>query len=125
MGETELIRQWTSARWHIIVSQIAPTLLLAFTVWMLVDGLAETSLAVRIAATGILLASGIFGAAAQYGAATEGAGVVEALRALDAPGPVARRIIAMGQGVQIVRFVTPAIFVVVFVALGVALFITG
>jgi len=59
MTETDLIRQWTSAQWHIIVSQIAPTLLLAFTVWMLVDGLAETSLAVRIAATGILLASGI------------------------------------------------------------------
>ena len=123
MSETELIRQWTSARWHIIVSQIAPTLLLAFTVWMLVDGLAETSLAVRIAATGILLASGILGAAAQFASATEGAGVVEALRALDTPGPVARRIIAMGQGVQIVRFVTPAIFVVVFLALGVALFI--
>ena len=43
MSETDLIRQWNTTRRHIIVSQIAPTLLLAFTVWMLVDGLAETT----------------------------------------------------------------------------------
>ncbi|MFN3706755.1 hypothetical protein [Microcella sp.] len=122
MSETDLIRQWNTTRWHIIVSQIAPTLLLAFTVWMLVDGLAETSLAVRLAATGILLASGILGAAAQYAAATEGAGVVDGLRQLEAPSAVATRIVAMGWGVNVVRFVTPAVFIVVFVALVLALF---
>lgn len=125
MTESDLLRHWNTARWHIIASQLAPTLLLALTVWMLVDGLAETSLAVRIAATGILLASGILGAAAQYGAATEGAAVVTALRALENPSPVAQRVIALGQGVHIVRFVTPAIFVAVFVALVIALFVTG
>ncbi len=122
MSETDLIRQWNTTRWHIIVSQIAPTLLLAFTVWMLVDGLAETTLAVRVAATGILLASGILGAAAQYAAATEGAAVVQGLRAVEAPSPLATRIIAMGWGVNVVRFVTPTVFVVVFIALVLALF---
>lgn len=123
MTEQELIAQWTSARWHIIVSQIAPTLLLALTVWMLLEGLAGTPIWVRLAATGILLASGILGAATQYGAATEGAGVVAALQALDSPGPVAQRIIGMGAGVLIVRFVTPTIFALVFVALMVALYV--
>jgi hypothetical protein len=122
MTENELIRHWNTARWHIIASQLAPTLLLALTVWMLVDGLAGASLAVRVAATGILLASGILGAAAQYAAATEGGAIVAGLAALDAPSPLARRIIAMGNGVHVVRFVTPAIFIVVFIALVLALF---
>lgn len=77
----------------------------------------------RLAATGILLASGILGAAAQYGAATESTGVVAALKALDSPGPIAQRIIGMGAGVFIVRFVTPTIFALVFVALMVALYL--
>lgn len=123
MTEKELIALWTSARWHIIVSQLAPTLLLALTVWMLIEGLADTPVSVRLAATGILLASGILGAAAQYAAATEGAGVVDALKQLDSPGPVSQRIVAMGAGVLIVRFVTPTIFTLVFVALMVALFV--
>jgi hypothetical protein len=119
--ETQLIAHWNTARWHIIVSQLAPTFLLAVTVWMLVDGLAETELPVRLAAIGILLASGVLGAVAQFAAANEGAAVIEELRRLDAPSAIARRIIATGRGVDVVRFVSPAIFVLVFIALLVAL----
>lgn len=121
MTETQLIAHWNTARWHIIVSQLAPTFLLAVTVWMLVDGLAETALPVRLAAIGILLASGVLGAVAQFAAANEGAAVIEELRALDSPSAIARRIIATGRGVDVVRFVSPAIFVLVFIALLVAL----
>lgn len=123
MTENELIAHWNTARKHIIASQLAPTFLLAVTVWMLVDGLAETELPVRLAAAGILLASGILGALAQYAAATEGRAVIEALRALPSSSTLARRIVGMGRGVEIVRFVTPTIFVLVFIALLWALFL--
>lgn len=123
MTETELIAQWNTARWHIIVSQLAPTFLLAVTVWMLVDGLAETELPVRLAAAGILLASGVLGAITQFAAASEGRAIIDALRALPSSSTLARRIVGMGRGVEIVRFVTPTIFVLTFIALLWALFL--
>lgn len=123
MTENELIAQWNTARWHIIVSQLAPTFLLAVTVWMLVDGLAETELPVRLAAAGILLASGVLGAITQFAAASEGRAIIDALRSLPSSSTLARRIVAMGPGVEIVRFVTPTIFVLTFVALLWALFL--
>lgn len=123
MSENELIAQWNTARWHIIVSQLAPTLLLAATVWMLVEGLAESELPVRLAAAGILLASGVLGAITQFAAASEGRAIIDALRALPSSSTLARRIVGMGRGVEIVRFVTPAIFVLTFLALLWALFL--
>ncbi|GAA1697274.1 hypothetical protein GCM10009792_16490 [Microcella alkalica] len=123
MTESELIAQWNTARWHIIVSQLAPTFLLALTVWMLVDGLAETVLPVRLAAAGILLASGVLGAITQFAAASEGRAVIESLRSLPSSSTLSRRIVAMGRGVEIVRFVTPVIFVITFTALLWALFL--
>ncbi|MDO8337059.1 MAG: hypothetical protein Q7T15_02250 [Microcella sp.] len=123
MTESELIAQWNTARWHIIVSQLAPTFLLAVTVWMLVDGLAETELPVRLAAAGILLASGVLGAITQFAAASEGRAIIESLRSLPSSSTLSRRIVAMGRGVEIVRFVTPTIFVLTFFALLWALFL--
>ena len=123
MSENELIAQWNTARWYIIVSQLAPTFLLAVTVWMLVDGLAETELPVRLAAAGILLASGVLGAITQFAAASEGRAIIDALRALPSSSTLARRIVGMGRGVEIVRFVTPTIFVLTFIALLWALFL--
>jgi len=123
MTETQLIAHWNTARWHIIASQLAPTFLLAVTIWMLIDGLADTALPVRLAALGILLASGLLGAVAQFAAANEGAAVIEDLRSVETPSAVARRIIATGRGVDVVRFVSPAIFVLVFGALVIALFL--
>jgi hypothetical protein len=123
MTENELIAHWTRARWHIIVSQLAPTFLLAVTVWMLVEGLAETPLAVRLAATGILLASGVLGAAAQFAAAQEGLAVIEELKAVPGVSALGRRVIASARGVDVVRFVGPAIFVATFAALLWALYL--
>jgi hypothetical protein len=123
MTENELIALWTRARWHIIVSQLAPTLLLAATVWLLLEGLGEAPLAVRLAATGILLASGVLGATAQFSAGQEALAVIDDLRALPATSAVGRRIVASARGVDIVRFVGPAIFVLTFAALLAALYL--
>lgn len=123
MTENELIALWTRARWHIIVSQLAPTFLLAVTVWLLLEGLGDAPLAARLAATGILLASGVLGATAQFSAGQEALAVIDDLRALPATSAVGRRIIASARGVDIVRFVGPAIFVLTFAALLAALYL--
>ncbi len=122
MTENDLIALWTRARWHLIVSQLAPTFLLVVTVWLLLDGLGDASLAIRLAATGILLASGVLGATAQFSAGQEARAVIADLRALPATSTVATRIIASERGVDIVRFVGPAIFVLTFAALLAALY---
>ena len=123
MTEHELISLWTRARWHIIVSQLAPTFLLTALVAFLSLGLAEAALSVRIAAAGILLASGILGALAQIASANEGLSIVADLRALPASSALGRGIIASAPWINIVRFVTPAVFVVVYLALLAALFL--
>ena len=123
MTESELLTHWAAARWHIIISQIAPTLLLGATVWMLTAGLAESDLPVRLAAAGILLASGILGAAAQIAAANEGRAIETELRALPARSAISERIIATARGIEIVRVIGPAVFVLVFLALLWALFL--
>ena len=123
MTEPELIGLWTTARWHIIVSQLAPTGLLGFTVWLVIVGLGDASLAARIAAAGILLASGILGSLAQFSAASEGLAVARDLSALVPTLAVSRQIVRIAPTLNVVRFVTPAVFVVVFVALLVELFL--
>jgi len=90
---------------------------------MLIDGLAETPLPVRLAATGILLASGVLGAAAQFAAAQEGLAIIEELRAVPGVSAIGRRIIASARGVDVVRVVGPAIFVATFAALLWALYL--
>ena len=123
MTEHDLISLWTKARWHIIVSQFAPTFLLTALVAFLSLGLAEAALSVRIAAAGILLASGILGALAQIAAANEGLAIIADLRGLPAASALGRGVIASAPWVNVVRFVTPAVFVVVYLALLVALFL--
>ncbi|TFD30981.1 hypothetical protein E3T34_12310 [Cryobacterium sp. TMT1-62] len=122
MTEHELISLWTRARWHIIVSQFAPTFLLTALVAFLSLGLAEAELSVRIAAAGILLASGILGALAQIASANEGLAIVADLRALPASSALGRGVIASAPWINVVRFLTPAVFVVVYIAILAALF---
>jgi len=91
---------------------MAPTALLITTVALLQFGLAETSFALRVATAGILLASGIFGALVQFNSATE----AQAL-AKSAPSES-----SSSSSLWVVRYLTPAVFVVIYVALMVALF---
>lgn len=122
MSERDFIELWSKARWHIIVSQLAPTGLLGFTVWLGILDLGGTSLALRISAAGILLASGILGALAQYSAATEGMAIARDLIAVPPASITGRQIVELAPLLNVVRFVTPAIFIAVFVALMVELF---
>ena len=123
MTERELIGLWVHARWHIIVSQLAPTLLLGFTVWLEMVGLGDATLAIRIAAAGILLASGVLGTVVQFSAATEGLAIARDVGELAPTTAVSRQIVRLAPLLNVVRFITPAIFVVVFVALLAELFL--
>jgi len=123
MTEHELITLWVTARWHIIISQLAPTFLLISLVALLLIGLDGADLTVRVAAAGILLASGILGSLVQIAAATEGLAIITDLRAAGSTSALSRRVVASAPWVNIVRFLTPAVFVVVFVVLLAALFL--
>ena len=123
MTERELLDLWTKTRLHIILSQLAPTGLLGFTVGLGIVGLGETTLAIRIAAAGILLASGILGALAQYCAAAEGIAVARDLKSLSPTSAVSQQVIRIAPLLNVVKFVTPVVFVVVFVALLVELLV--
>ena len=107
----EQTQVWLQHRSTIVVSQMAPTALLITTVALLQFGLADTALAVRVATAGILLASGILGALVQFQSATEA-------EALAASGASNSR-----DWMWVVKYITPAVFVVIYLALMVALFL--
>jgi hypothetical protein len=121
MTERELLDLWNKARLHIIVSQIAPTFLLIATVALLGAGLGHAPLAARIATLGILLASGILGALAQFTAASDGIAAAEQLDALDGVGPAATSAIRQAPLLVVVKWITPSIFTIIFIALFFAL----
>lgn len=113
MSSSDRFAAWQRARQHLIVSQIAPTALLITTVALLQFGLADASLFVRIAAVGILLASGILGAMVQFQSATEAQRVAKDLLGGEYEQIVRRSV----DWLWVPKFLTPAIFVVIFVAL--------
>jgi hypothetical protein len=121
MTERELIDLWNKARLHIVISQLGPTFLLITTVGLMTFGLGETSEAVRWAALGILLASGILGALVQFSSASDAMAIAQDLSAMGAGSSVANRIISFAPWMNVVRFVTPTIFILIFAALAVAL----
>lgn len=123
MTEHDLIAAWRASRWHIIAAQLAPTFLLALTVWFLMLGLGQAALATKLAAAGILLASGVLGAVAQISSADEGLAVVEDLRALPPVTALGRRVAASAFWMQVVKFVAPTIFVLIYLVLLVAIFL--
>ncbi|KGJ74236.1 membrane protein [Cryobacterium roopkundense] len=123
MTEHDLIALWGKARWHIIISQLAPTFLLTSLVALLMLGLGDADLTVRLAAAGILLASGVLGALVQIGTASEGLAIVADLRTAGTTSALANRIVASAPWLNVVRFLTPTVFVVVYLALLTALFL--
>ncbi len=117
MTEYDLLSLWAKARLHVIVSQLAPTFLLIVTVALLFTGLDEASAAVRVATAGILLASGLLGAVAQISSANEALAITEDIKAVPDASAVSRRIVAQRPWINLVRFVSPTIFVVIYLAL--------
>lgn len=124
MNEKDLLGLWSTARLHIIVSQLAPTFLLTVTITALaLEGGYGSSVAVRIAAAGILLASGILGSIAQYTTASEAQAIAADLGQIENPSHVVRQILQTAWWTTIVKFVTPAIFTVIYLAILWELFI--
>ncbi len=121
MTEIELLGLWQKARLHVVLSQIAPTFLLIATVALFPLGIAGAPIVVRLAALGILLASGILGALVQFSSAAEAQAVVADLAALKTPSATSRRAIALAPWFNVVKFVTPAVFGVIFLLLMAAL----
>jgi len=120
MNEQELIQLWHKNWNRIVVSQFAPTLLLITTVALAQFGLTQTSLLVRWATLLILLASGILGALAQFTSAEEAKNVAAALKK-GGKGVVIAGIQRQAKYLGVVQYVTPAIFVAIFVILAFAL----
>ena len=121
MNELELIQLWNRLRNQIIFSQLAPTFLLIVTIGLLNDGLADNEDSVKLATLGILLASGIFGFLAQYSAAAEARAVLSELKTLKAKSKVSHQLMGFSNWINVIRFITPSIFVVIYVLLCIAL----
>jgi hypothetical protein len=112
---------WNRLRNQIIFSQLAPTFLLIVTIALLNDGLADATESVKLATLGILLASGIFGFLAQYSAAAEARAVLSELKTLKSKSKVSTQLIRFNSWINVIRFVTPSIFVAIYVLLCIAL----
>ena len=121
MTELELIQLWSKLRNQVIFSQLAPTFLLIVTIALLNDGLADAALEVRLATLGILLASVIFGYLAQYSSATEARAVLAEIRTLKTKSKVSAELLKFSKWLDVIRYVTPTIFMAIYVFLGLAL----
>jgi hypothetical protein len=114
MSEAELIREFQKNRLHIILAQLAPTGLLAFAA-LTTPEIAASNLYVVHAFALILLASGILGALAEYSAASQAQAVIDDLKTLPGQSALRNQVIAFRPWLEVVKFVTPAIFVAIFV----------
>jgi len=114
MTEAELIQEFQKNRLHIILAQLAPTGLLAFAA-LTTPAIASGPEYVVHAFALILLASGILGALAEYSAASLAQAVIDDLKALPGQSSLRSRVISFRPWLEVVKFVTPAIFVAIFV----------
>lgn len=120
MNELELIRLWQKSRQQIIIAQLAPTFLLITTAG-LVDQVRAAGLFTTWAVLGILLASGILGALAEFTAAHEAQAIARDIAALKTKSSISSTILNQSIWMHVVKYLTPAIFVGIFIALFVAL----
>lgn len=120
MTEKELLDLWNRARTHLVFAQLAPTFLLITTVG-LVPAIRDAGTFALWGALGILLASGILGALVEFAAANEAQAIARDLAALTSPSHAARTAIRHAPWLHVAKYVTPAIFVGIFVALTAAL----
>ncbi len=114
MTEAELIREFQKNRLHIILAQLAPTGLLAFAA-LTTPAISSGPDYVVHAFALILLASGILGALAEYSAASQAQAVIDDLKALPGNSALRSRVISFRPWLEVVKFVTPAIFIAIFV----------
>lgn len=120
MNEAELIRLWQKSRQQIIIAQLAPTFLLITTAG-LVEQVRSAGQMTVLAVLGILLASGILGALAEYTAAHEAQAVAKDISELKKKSALAKTIVKTAPWMHVVKYLTPAIFIGIFIALFIAL----
>jgi hypothetical protein len=122
MTEAELIHEFQRNRLHIILAQLAPTGLLAFAA-IATPAIAQSEMFVIHAFALILLASGILGALAEYSAASQAQAVIDDLKLLPGQSKLRARVISFRSWLEVVKFVTPAIFVLIYLAILAALYL--
>lgn len=122
MTEAELIHEFQRNRLHVILAQLAPTGLLAFAA-IATPAIRDSGDYVALAFALILLASGILGALAEYSAASQAQAVIDDLKALPGNSALRTRVISFRPWFEVVKYVTPAIFVAIFLALLAALYL--
>ena len=120
MTEHELIQLWNKSRNQLIFAQLAPTFLLITTAGM-VPAIRTAGTFTVWATLGILLASGILGALVEFSAAHEAQSIARDLAALPAKSNLASTISKLSTWLHIAKYLTPAIFVGIFLALVLAL----
>jgi hypothetical protein len=120
MKERELLDLWAKLRNQLIIAQLAPTFLLITTVGLVPEIKAAGTYAVW-ATLGILLASGILGALVEYSAANEAQAVARDLARLEKQSRLSKNIVKNSMWLYVAKYVTPAIFVVIFILLVLAL----
>ncbi|MEY4310105.1 MAG: hypothetical protein RLZ71_31 [Actinomycetota bacterium] len=120
MTEKELLDLWNRSRMQLIVAQLAPTFLLITTV-SLVTQIREAGTYAVCATLGILIASGILGALAEFSAANEAQAIAADLAKLANPSRLATNVVKNAVWLHVAKYVTPTIFVGIFVALVLAL----
>jgi len=118
--EKELLDLWNRARTHLVVAQLAPTFLLITSVG-LVPAIRDAGTFAVLATLGILLASGTLGALVEFAAAHEAQAVAGDLAGIAKPSHTSLTIIRFAPWLNVAKFVTPTIFVGIFVALAGAL----
>ena len=119
MTEKELIDLWNRARTHLILAQLAPTFLLITTVGLMPSILGAGGY-VALAAWGILLASGILGALVEFSAAHEAQDIARDISMLAKRSAVSERIVRTARWLHLAKYLTPTIFVGIFIALSIA-----
>jgi hypothetical protein len=116
MSEHELIQLWNKSRNQLVFAQLAPTFLLITTASLVPE--------IRTAGTycvwgviGILLASGILGALVEFSAAHEAQAIASDIKALGSKSRTSAAIAATAPWLHLAKYLTPAIFVGIFIAL--------
>lgn len=120
MTEIELIQLWNKSRNQLIFAQLAPTFLLITTAGLVEEIRAYGNYPVW-GVLGILLASGILGALVEFSAAHEAQAVAADLKALGSKSRISAAIQRMAPWLHVAKYLTPVIFVGIFIALTAAL----
>jgi len=116
VNEKELIELWNKSRNQLIFAQLAPTFLLITTAG-LIEGVRHAGTYAVWAVIGILLASGILGALVEFSAAHEAQAIARDIVALGSNSRASKAIAQTALWLSVAKYVTPTVFVAIFVAL--------